>query len=277
MGLTRRIAPHLALGFGLALVQPALAQDDRPVPFEGGTLTVAEQPDSSKVVAYEGRELGRGFVVLHDGVWQVRGVNIALFTLGDGGNACGARTLIVWKAGAEITSTTVGEGCDGAPPAAVSQNAVYFVPALVPGTDGEVSSWTPEDGLKVAGRMTFTPQPGTGWEQLEGKAPEHIIDAFDNAAVYAAAQEMLGSELQDMATSLLTSGTPQTLATGEIVGDGCVPHACSIRDGFMAIDPVDRKLYFAQQQQGAEPRTWPDVGEWPEEIREAMHKALVGN
>ncbi|TIN18274.1 MAG: hypothetical protein E5Y31_26960, partial [Mesorhizobium sp.] len=109
------------------------ASDDdsqAPVPFEGGQLTITQpEQDGEKVLAYDGKQLATNYDVFFDKIVEVGGVKVALFDVGDGGNQCGPATVIVWKPeGGTIQSTTVEQDDCGAPPSAVSDNAIYFVP-----------------------------------------------------------------------------------------------------------------------------------------------------
>src|SRR5919108_1537787 len=100
----------------------ALAQDEPqpPIPFEGGALTITETEDLDKVLAFNGKELARNYVVYLDKIVDLNGVKVALFAVGDGGNQCGPAEVMVWKPqGGEVKTKTVGEDC-GAPPAAVT-------------------------------------------------------------------------------------------------------------------------------------------------------------
>ena len=252
--------------------------DDNAVDFEGGRLTITEAGDGQRAVAFEGKELGRNYFVMLDRIAEVGGQNVALFSIGSGGNACSPQTLIVWKPESEeIRSLLAGDDC-GTPQASVNDEAVSFVPHPAPGTVEDVWRWTPQGGLTLAGRMSFAPQPGTDWENLKSGEPGYSFEAFENAAVYEEAQKLLGGELSDVARGFLTGSRMERIDGGLLIGGGCVPHACGVSDGFIAIDAEEEKLYIAQQQDGGgEPRAWPDVGEWPPEALEAMHKALVGN
>ena len=253
-----------------------MAQDGDAVDFEGGKLTITEVDDGQRAVAFDGKELGRNYFVMLDRIAEVDGRKVALFSIGSGGNACSPQTLIVWKPeGGEIKSLLAGDDC-GAPQASVNDETISFVPYPAPGTVEDVWRWDPDGGLKLAGRMAFAPQPGTDWETLKSGEPGYGFEAFDNAAVYEAAQKMLGGELAEVARGFLTGSRMERIDGGLLIGGGCVPHACGVADGFIAIDPEEQKLYIAQQADG-EPRTWPEVGEWPPEALEAMHKALVGN
>lgn len=252
-----------------------LAQDDKPtlIPFEGGTITITENADLEKVVAFDGKELARNYVAFFDRIVELGGTKVALLAVGDGGNQCGPETVIVWKKDGALQTQVVGADC-GAPPAAVTESSLYFVPFLVPGASAPVETWSPDGGLRVAGTLQFSPQPGTQWPDLDATKLENIVDAFDNEALYADARKLLGDDLTDFATGLLTGGGTEILPSGVFWGSGCVPHACGSLDAFMAVDQKDRKLYFAQQDEGDTPKAWPAVDGWPAEVREAMQKAI---
>jgi hypothetical protein len=255
---------------------PALAQDEAqsPIPFAGGTLTITETEDLDKVLAFDGKELARNYVVLYDKTVVVNGTDVGLFSVGDGGNQCQPSTVIVWKPqDGDIRTQAVGEDC-GAPPSAVGDASIYFVPYLLPGGTGIVQQWDPRDGLRTVGAIAYAPEAGSGWEDLDPKKFEYIVDSMKNAAVYDAAQKLVGDRLLDVVTGLGTGGSTETTESGIYHASGCVPHACGSVDAFMAIDPKAQKLYFAQQSDDPDkPTTWPDLESWPAEIKELMHKA----
>lgn len=271
-----RILLHALALLCAALATPAAAQDQpqEPIPFAGGRLTIADVDDGQKVLAFDGRELARNYYVFYDRTVEVGGADVALVEVGDGGNACGTVTNIVWKPeGGEVEAVPAGEDC-GSPPAAVTADAIYFVPYPMPGETLPVKMWSPQEGMRVAGEMAFAPQPGTGWRDVDGAGMGHILDAFSNAAVYEAAQRLLGDDLTEVATGLTVGSEPQVLPSGAFYGSGCVPHACGMSDAFMAVDPGRRKLYFAQQQDKGGPLMWPDAAGWPRELRKAMNEAI---
>lgn len=255
----------------------AAAQDKaRPesFPFAGGTLTITETDDDEKVLAFDGNELARNYVVYYDRTVEIGESSVALFAAGDGGNACAPATVIVWKPkDGAVTSEIVGEDC-GAPPAAASGDSLYFVPYLLPGESSPVQVWSPGRGLRLAGMLSFVPQPGTGWDDLDPDTYDNIIEAFSNEAVYKAATKMLGDRLIDVATGLLVGGGTEKTVTGVFYASGCVPHACGTADAFMAVDPNGRKLYFAQAGERPEPDAWPALKTWPPALRSAMKAAL---
>ncbi|CCV04349.1 conserved exported hypothetical protein [Mesorhizobium metallidurans STM 2683] len=254
------------------------ADDDKqaPIPFAGGQLTITQQEQyGEKVLAFDGKQLASNYDVFFDRIVKVGGVDVALVDVGDGGNQCGPAKLIVWKPeGGTIQSTTVEQDECGAPPAAVSDNAIYFVPYLLPGDSKPALQWSPTGGLTISGNLAYMPEPGTDWKDIDPAKYDNIIDAFHNEAVYKEAEKLLGKEMTDMATSLLVGGGTEKMASGAFYASGCVPHDCGGNDGFMAVDPARQTLYFARQGDNGEPDAWPAMKTWPADIKEALDKAL---
>ncbi len=255
----------------------ATAQESKPqtIPFDSGNLTIIENHEGKKVLAYEGQELAKNYTVFHEDTVEVGDTKVAIFAVGDSGNACSPETVLIWKTEAGIQSTIIGKDECNTPPAAVTAYNIFFIPHPLPGEMLPVRIWNPEDGLTIHGNLAYAPTPGTDWSDLDPKKYENsIIAAFKNEAVYKAAQELQGDNLTSFATSLLISNGTAMLPSGAFYATGCVPHACGSDNGFMAIDAKARKLYMAQQTQ-AEPKAWPTIATWPTEFRDAMIKVLV--
>jgi hypothetical protein len=261
----------------------AIAQEEEkqaPIPFAGGQLTIT-QPEAygEKSLAFDGKELAHNYFVYFDRITKIGETEVALFDVGDGGNACGPAKVMVWKPqNGGIEHASIGEDDCGAPQMAVGDDALYFVPWLMPGGSAPVKRWSPQQGFALAGTLTYTPDPGTGWADVDATKYGNIIDAFHNEAVYRAAQELLADKLGDVTTALLVGGGTEKTASGIIYAAGCVPHACGLSDGFMAIDAAAKKLYFAQQnadrgKDGVD--AWPGLETWPAELRTAREEALA--
>lgn len=251
------------------------AEPPTSIDFEGGKLTITQQEEyGEKTLAYDGEELARNYYVTIEKVVQVAGVNVALVSAGDGGNACGPAEILVWKPeGSAIRSIAIGEDDCGAPPAAVTDNAIYFVPYVLPGDSKQALQWSPEGGLTTLGRISYMPDPGTSWGDVDSSKYGHMLDAFHNEAIYRGAEKLLGKDLTEMVTSLLVGGAPETTASGIFYAAGCVPHNCGGNDGFMAVDVGKRALYFARQGDNGRPDSWPPMRKWPVDIRDAYQKA----
>ena len=246
-----------------------------PIPFEGGQFTITQQEQyGEKVLAFDGKQLASNYDVFFEKIVKVGDVNVALFDVGDGGNQCGPASLIAWKPqGGEIQATTVEQDECGAPPVAISESAIYYVPYLLPGDSKPALQWSPTTGLTTSGELTYTPEPGTDWKDVDPSKYDNIIDAFHNEAVYKAGQALLGNDMPDMATSLLVGGGTEKTASGAFYATGCVPHDCGGNDGFMAVDPAKQKVYFARRGDNGEPQAWPPVKDWPADIKKAYDDA----
>ena len=258
---------------------PGEEDKQAPIPFEGGQLTITQpQQYGEKVLAYDGKQLASNYNVFFDKIVKVGDVNVALVDVGDGGNQCGPAKMIVWKPqGGEIRTTTVGQEECGAPPAAVSDNAIYFVPYLGPGDSKPALRWSPTEGLTTSGNLTYMPEPGTDWKDIDpSKYNNNIVDTFHNEAVYKAAEALLGKNMPDVVASLLVGGRVEKTPSGAFFATGCVPHACGSYDGFMAVDPVKHKVYFARRGYKGKPApdAWPPVKAWPNDLRKALDDAL---
>jgi hypothetical protein len=258
----------------------ALTENDKqtPIPFEGGQLTITQpEQDGEKVLSYDGQKLASNYDVFFDKIVKIGDVNVALVDVGDGGNQCGPAKLIVWKPeGGTIQSTKVEQDECGAPPAAISDSAIYFVPYLLPGDSKPALQWSPQGGLSTSGNLTYMPEPGTQWKDVDPSKYDNIIDAFRNEDVYKQARTLLGKDMTEMATSLLVGGGTEKTASGAFYATGCVPHDCGGNDGFMAVDPANQKLYFARRGDDGQPKAWPAVTAWPADLKAALDKAQGG-
>lgn len=253
----------------LGIAAPASAQDGEveTFPFAGGELTITPTPDYEKVLAFDGRELARDYFVFFERIDTVAGVDVAFVYVGPGGNACAPAVAMVWKPeDGEVRADIAGEGECNAPAPAIGADEVFFVPWLLPGQSADVKAWSPTEGLRLHGRIGYAPEPGTIWADLDTASIDHPLDFFRNADVHAAAEALLGDALEEVATGLGTASPPERDAGGVWSGTGCVPHACGVSDGFIAVDPASKALYLAQQGDDGGTRYWPALESWPAAI-----------
>lgn len=251
----------------LAGTAPAFAQAE-DIPFADGVIRIEENADYEKVITYDGREIGRDYMVFFDRIVDVGGTDVALMSVGPGGNACGANTLMVWKnEGGDLQTDKLPGDC-GWPAPAVSDYRIVFVPWVGPGEELPVRSWTPEDGFSMAGTLRFSPEPDTGWADLATAPAVHPLDYFSNEAFLAQATATLGEELEEYATGLRVASEMQEIGDGLYAGTGCVPHNCGGADSLLVIDFEGKTAWFAQMR-GTGVANWPDLSDWPAAAREA--------
>lgn len=164
--------------FGCTAIAAA-AQGKPPletVTFAGGEITIAENDDYEKIVTFNGRELGRDFYAHLNRVVTIGDTDVALVSLGPGGNACSGYTMIIWPDGTGGVETAMPEDTCQSPEPAVTDYAIYFVPYVGPGEEMPVRRWTPADGFATAGIIRFSPEPGTVWADLAATPPNHPLD-----------------------------------------------------------------------------------------------------
>ncbi|MDP3898973.1 MAG: hypothetical protein Q8Q62_20065, partial [Mesorhizobium sp.] len=121
----------MAAALGLALAAQTTivrAQDSEPetIPFEGGAFAITETPEMDKTLSFDGQLLARNYYVSLDRIILLGDTNVALFWVGEGGNACGPAMLIAWRNGGSMDSDIVGEDDCGAPPASATSDTLYF-------------------------------------------------------------------------------------------------------------------------------------------------------
>lgn len=260
----------------LLSILPAMASETlEEISFDGETITISQTDEGQRAILLGDRELGRNWFAGFDRIAEVYGQPVALFYLGDGGNACAPSTLIVWRSeDGLVHSLDHNEGC-GTPAPSVSDNGIVFVPYLLPGESAPVKRWTPPGGIEMAGTLHYAPQPGTGWEEIAAAAATHPLDLFKNEAVYTAALDLVGAnEIADYARGLGTASEPQ-MRGGLLMGSGCVPHNCGGADSLIIADPAARSLYLAQQRDGGI-RQWPEASDWPANVMALFKEFAAG-
>lgn len=251
-----------------------------PIAFAGGTFNIAEavgeEPDQEMVLAYEGKEIARDAFISFNRIAKVGDIDVALFYLDGGGSGCMPKPLMLWKTQdtATLQSAMADKEDCGTLSMAVADDAIYFMPSVMPDAPENVLLWTPQGGARTAGRLSFTPEPGTGWNDLDLSGGRSIVAAFTNEAVYGAAEKLLGDQIGNIATSLLITTSAQRTRSGIFYGSGNKPHASEDGRAFMAVDTKNKALYFAWSNASPEPRYWPALKDWPDDVKEQLEWAF---
>lgn len=256
-----------------ALPTALLAQED--IAFGGGSIRIEEDANYERVITFDGREIGRDYMAFFDRIVNVDGTDVALISIGPGGNACGANTLMVWIDETGDAKTDKLPGDCGWPAPAVSDYRILFVPWVGPGEELAVRAWTPENGFSMAGILRFAPDPGTDWADLAANPATHPVDYFYNEAFLAQAVAVLGDDLENYALGLRVASEMESSGDGYYAGTGCEPHNCGGADSFLVVDLAGHMAWFAQLR-GNGVAHWPELDSWPPAARDAL-KRLGGN
>ncbi|MGH6762268.1 MAG: hypothetical protein ACRECW_11850 [Phyllobacterium sp.] len=259
---------------------PLLAQEEMPPPvvFGDGELGITQGEDEQKVLRFNGLELLRNFYVAYLETATVGGKPIAFFEAGEGGNTCAPELVAIWENEGDPDPRVdhLGENGCSSGEVSIEADAVRMTPYVVPGETQPVRAWSPERGVFEDGTVSFEPAEGTGWADLEPEAMSHPYDLFANADVYAEAQALLGGGLAAFARGLSVASEPEFVAGRFIVGDGCVPHSCTLSDAFIAVDTKDHKLFVAQKADSKLDMIQPDRSQWPAEMIEKLDEFAKG-
>jgi len=262
----------VALLLAGALASPALAQNNsEKIPFAGGTITIAETADYEKIVSFDGREIARDFQVFFERIVTVSDTEVALISIGPGGNACGANTLLLWSDGHGGVNADKLDGDCGWPAPAVADYSVFFVPWPGPGEELPVQRWRPDMGFHMAGMLRFAPDPGTDWEDLAATPAVHPLDYFSNEAFFAEAAGILGSDLAEYALGLRVAAEMEKIGGDLYAATGCVPHNCGGADSLLVVDIAARTIWFAQMR-GTDLALWPSDDQWSKAARDALQR-----
>lgn len=258
------LAASVLMASGIA----SAGEIEAEIAFAGGKLTVMRDDDGAAIL-YEGQELARNYFAGFDRIAEIEGEQVAIFYLGDGGNACGPSTLLVWRDDeGEIRSDNLfAEDCGGPTPS-VSEEAIVFVPYVMPGGSDIIHRWTPSSGLSSAGKIIFMAEPGTGWNDLDFTRLDHPVDFFSNEEAYDGARALLGEDFESWVIGLSVSSGFEDFGSLK-VSQGCMPHNCGGFESLLAADPVNRRIYAATYD-GTGYRQWPDALQWPEEALKAF-------
>lgn len=254
----------------------AYSQDiPQPVPFAGGEFTFAMGEDEEIAMSYAGQEVHRAPMIRFDRIVTVAGVEAALFHAGDGGNGCGPQMLIFTLPADAVDPVIDIAGAEcGAPEPAVTGDALVFLPQVSPGGGAMAERWTPGEGIRAAGYVSFAPQPGTGWETFEAAKAKNPNNLFDNAEIYAALEELTGDNFVELADKLATASSPNVIDGKFLAAPGCQPSACATDKGFVGLDLEKRAVFAAMRDQGGAQKLWPaDIKAWPEPLAKAWEAA----
>jgi hypothetical protein len=259
-----------AMAVTLLMSNAALAAEPlETVPFGGRDFTVTETDEGEKLLSWGQLEVTRNWFISSGGVFEVQGEQVAVFYSGDGGNACGPKTILATVDEAGRLKTASPPGDCGDPSPAISELAVYFIPWLIPGESQTAYRWSPYEGMIPAGKLSYTPIPGTGWADLATATVDQPMDILSYEEIYGEALGLLGSDLENYAIGLAVASEPEKTPDGLLSGSGCIPHACGGGNSLIVVDVANRKLYMAQQD-GDGYRAWPDISLWPEAARQKL-------
>ena len=253
-----------ALALLLLLAAPAQAQDAaKPEDVAVGpvTLQIVETGSGEKELRHGTRVLLKDFSVGAGMAARFKDMHARVIDVGPGGNACEGWPAVVTvdQGGKVAADTTMKTECSGFA-ASVDEQGFTFVERPVPGTDGSVWRFTPDDGMRRLGALVFRPQPNTNWADLT-RMLDHPLSLFNVAPFDAAVRKLTGAQFRDF-TLRLHVATGVERKGNFLVGTGCQAHACNSDQGFVGIDRNGRTVFLAMRS-NSRVTTWPALASWP--------------
>ncbi len=172
----------------------------------------------------------------------------AVLLVSDGGNGCPGNYVVVSvDAKGKVTDTDPFGTCSDTAETSATNGVITVRFAPSGGRDGTIYHWSFAKGLEEPIAEPFKPKPGTSWANAADLIGKYPWEALDNADVYTAYQDLLGTDFRTF-TRLFRQGD-QMGATedGIVIGECFDDSSEDSTELLIGIDPKNRKVYAAMQ------------------------------
>jgi len=260
----------IILAFALAGTLAAGAEEAaKPTDVTVGpvTLQIVESASGEKELRHGTRVLVKEFSINEGLAAKFKDTDARVFDVGPGGNACDGWPAVVSvdKNGKVAIDLTMKNLCS-LYTASTDEEGFTFVEKAVPGQEGSVWRFTPEDGMRRLGVLVFRPQPNSRWNDLDHLL-DHPLTLFNAAPFDAAVRKLTGQQFGAFVLRLRVAGGVEKKGDRFLVGTGCQAHACDSDQGFVGVDRTAREVFLAMRR-GQQVTAWPAVNRWPVLLRE---------
>ncbi len=196
----------------------------------------------------------------------------AVLEVADGGNACAALYKIVSVAASgDIASTDEFGDCFSVSSITGDAKELRLRFDPVAGLNGWLYHWTANGGLEEPGEIAFAPKAGTGWAHARDLIGRHPSVIFDNEEIARALISLLGEDFDALKYDILVASEMEEVAPDMIVGQGCLPQACTDAEALVALDIRHRRVYAAISDGDLGLRIYPAEAKWPQILRTSLH------
>jgi hypothetical protein len=265
------LRPALLMALAAVLASAHARAEDAAKPTDvtvgPATLQIVEPESGEKELRHGTRVLVKEFSINEGVAAKFKEISARVFAIGPGGNACDGWPAVVTvdKDGKVAIDLTMKDLCS-LYIASIDEEGFTFVEKALPGTDGSVWRFTPDDGVRRLGVLVFRPQPKSTWNDLD-RMLDHPLSLFNVAPIDAAVRKLTGPQFREFALRLNVAGGVEKKDERFLVGTGCQAHACNSDQGFIGIDRKGRELFLAMRS-GSRVTTWPAPARWPAPLRE---------
>ena len=222
-------------------------------------------------VRFRGQSIAEGDAISLAGRLTKDGAEAVIFTVRPGGPCPGGVLVISAAANADARfDRRLIDACSGFE--ILKGDASFtLIDAATPAHEGALWRVTAADGLTLAGRLHFAPEPGTGFGELKPadieKGPGAVLR---NQAVWEAFGTITRADLKAYAAALSVADAPVPTSTPLLAAAGCfAADACKRQAALLIVDPVKRMVYVALRI-GAKRSTRPDAKVWPENAKAVL-------
>jgi hypothetical protein len=237
------------------------------VPVGPETLRIVETDRGEKELRHGTRVLVADSTV-EEGLAATFGTTHArVFMISPGGGDCdGWPAVVTVAADGKVTIDLTMKDLCGLYTATRDDEGFTFIDRPLPGYDGSVWRFTPEQGLRRLGVLAFKPQPGTSWKDIP-RYTSHPLQFFYVAPFDTAVRRLAGVNYRELVTRLHVGSDVKH--EGDFVSvTGCKAHSCPSDRAFVGID-IKAGAAFLAMLKDRRITTWPALSRWPKPLREA--------
>jgi hypothetical protein len=219
----------------------------------------------------DGRVVHRNGYISIDEVQRIGGVDVAIGSSSNGGNACDVAPFVLSFAKGKKPRLDGPLGTCKTVTHKIEHGAIRFESLALEGDDGEAWLWTPARGFKSAGRVKHVPDPSKGWSDLSAHHDRHPGELLDLGEVATPLLALIGKDRKNVLP--LINGVGSGDFVGDLyVGTSCRPHACTDAGVIVIADPKAKKLYVAWKLEGRKIERRTNDSDWPRPVRAEFDK-----
>jgi hypothetical protein len=230
------------------------------------SLQIVETDSGEKELRHGTRVLVREFSINEGVAAKFKETHARVFDVGPGGNACdGWPSVVTVDEDGKVAIDLAMKDLCSLFAASTDAEGFTFVEKALPGRDGSVWRFTPQDGMRRLGVLVFRPQPNSSWRDLD-RMLDHPLTLFNLAPLDTAVRKLTGAQFGAFVLRLAVAGEVEKKDDRFLVGTGCRAHACNSDMALIGIDRKARDVFLAMRSR-QRVTTWPAVDRWPAPLR----------
>lgn len=252
---------------------PAVAEERASFALGPHQVTTAETEDYNTAVLVDGEKFHEDAQLLLDGSYEVGDIPAVVGVAGAGGNSCNAAPFVISLRDGKPTFDGPIESCEWFT-VTLEGDHLRFASDPLPGVDAEVWHWHAEEGFSHAPAEAFSPDPSTGWADLDKLAKAHPSDALKIAPAYAALSSAMSQEDWSLFTGILAQLGSGDLTAEGYAGSACHKAACDAEFAYLFLDRASERPFALWTDQEGQIKTAPARADFPAWVETYLGNAL---